>query len=312
MSNILHKFFSHFSARPALPLEQTSEHLPDVTLPLSADLPPVTLMTESTIGVVANKRARLTLGIAQDAGKVRQQNEDALLVFTGEMLGVEVMPNFGLFIVADGIGGHLLGERASSIAARSFALFAFEQILPTLLVDSNIPIDIARLSEIMNVAARTANAAVLKNVPNGGTTLTAALVIGDQVLFAHVGDSRGYIITDEGIEQVTRDHSLVQRLKELGQISDEEAAVHPQRNVIYKAIGNSEDLEVDIISRRLSPGAILLLCSDGLWGQVNNIQMTQIVQEGDRLQAAAEALVAAANMAGGPDNITAVLVQYPG
>jgi len=164
----------------------------------------------------------------------------------------------------------------------------------------------------MNIAARTANAAVLKNIPNGGTTLTAALVIGDQVLFAHVGDSRGYLITEEGIDQVTRDHSLVQRLKELGQISDEEAAVHPQRNVIYKAIGNSEDLEVDIISRRLSPGAILLMCSDGLWGQVNNIQMMQIVQEADHLEAAAEALVAAANMAGGPDNITAILVQLPG
>lgn len=310
MSNILEKIFDHFSTKPALTSEQPSEHLPDVTLPLSTDAHTVTPMTESSVDVIQHKR--LTFGIAQDAGKVRQQNEDALLVFTGEMLGVEVMPNFGLFIVADGIGGHLLGERASSIAARSFALFAFEQILPTLLVDSNIPIDIARLSEIMNIAARTANAAVLKNVPNGGTTLTAALVIGDQVLFAHVGDSRGYIITDEGIEQVTRDHSLVQRLKELGQISNEEAAVHPQRNVIYKAIGSSEDLEVDIISRRLSPGAILLLCSDGLWGQVNNIQMTQIVREAENLQAAAEALVAAANTAGGPDNITAVLVQLPG
>jgi serine/threonine protein phosphatase PrpC len=310
MHNILHKLFGYFFTKPALTSEQPSEHLPDVTLPLSTDAPPVTPMTESSVDVIKHKR--LTLGIAQDAGKVRLQNEDALLVFTGEMLGVDVMPNIGLFIVADGIGGHLLGERASSIAARTFALHAFEQILPSLLVDSNTQIDINRLSEIMNIASRNANTAVLKNVPNGGTTLTAALVIGYEVLIAHVGDSRGYIITEGGIEQVTRDHSLVQRLKELGQINDEEAAVHPQRNVIYKAIGNGNDLEVDIVSRRLSPGAILLMCSDGLWGQVNNIQMMQIVQEADHLQAAAEALVAAANMAGGPDNITAVLVQLPG
>jgi serine/threonine protein phosphatase PrpC len=310
MSNFLDKLFGIFATKPVPPLERPDKQEPDVTLPLPTDVHPVTLTVESSVGVVENER--LTLGIAQDAGKVRPHNEDALLVFTGEMLGVEVMPNFGLFIVADGIGGHLLGERASSIATRRFALNAFEQILPSLLVDSNTPIDIARLSEIMNIAARTANTAVLKNVPGGGTTLTAALVIGDHVLFAHVGDSRGYIITDTGIEQVTRDHSLVQRLKELGQISDEEAAIHPQRNVIYKAVGNSEDLEVDIISRRLSPGTTLLLCSDGLWGLMTNMQMMKIVQEADYLQTAAEALVAAANLAGGPDNITAVLVQLPG
>jgi len=167
------------------------------------------------------------------------------------------------------------------------------------------------LSEVMEQATASANSAVLKAVPDGGTTLTGALVLGEQVILAHVGDSRAYIVTAEGIEQVTRDHSLVQRLKELGQITADEAAIHPQRSVLYKAVGQSEGLEVDVISRRLAPGAILLLCSDGLWSLVGDQQIFQIIQKAASLQMAGEALVAAANSAGGPDNITAVLVQLP-
>jgi protein phosphatase len=164
----------------------------------------------------------------------------------------------------------------------------------------------------MESAMSAANTAVFSGVPEGGgTTLTCALIIGEQVVLSHVGDSRAYIITPDSFEQLTRDHSLVQRLQELGQLSAAEAAVHPQRNVLYRAVGQGEGLEVDVDSRRLPPGAVMLLCSDGLWGLVPDDRIQSLIRQSANPQAACEALVAAANAAGGPDNITAVMVQLP-
>lgn len=310
MPNSIQDFFNRLFAKP-VPPGVTHKRDPDATVPLPplAEKHTVPLPAKLAPGSALPKR--LTLGIAQDVGKVRNHNEDVLLVFTGELGGLEAMPNFGLFIVADGMGGHSLGERASSVAARTLARSALEQILPSLLADPQTDVERPMLSEVMEHATAVANSAVLKAVPDGGTTLTGALILGEQVILAHVGDSRAYIVTAEGIEQVTRDHSLVQRLKELGQITADEAAIHPQRSVLYKAVGQSEGLEVDVISRRLAPGGILLLCSDGLWSLVADQQIFQIIQKASSLQTAGEALVAAANAAGGPDNITAVLVQLP-
>jgi protein phosphatase len=163
----------------------------------------------------------------------------------------------------------------------------------------------------MEEAMNTTNHAVFTSVPESGTTLTCALLIGEQVVLSHVGDSRAYIINGDELEQVTRDHSLVQRLQELGQLSAAEAAVHPQRSVLYRAVGQGEGLEVDVESRRLAPGAMLLLCSDGMWGLVPDKQILQTVRAAPSPQIACEALVAAANAAGGPDNITVVIIQLP-
>jgi serine/threonine protein phosphatase PrpC len=273
-----------------------------------------TLPTADTVRSAAVSLAprRLTMGIAQHVGRVRTHNEDVLLVFTGELAGLEAMPSFGLFVVADGMGGHALGERASGIAARTVARTTLDGILPSLLADPTLNTDRPSLQEVMEKAMDAANRAVSVGVPDGGgTTLTCALIIGQQVVLSHVGDSRAYIITDDSFEQLTRDHSLVQRLQELGQLSASEAAIHPQRNVLYRAIGQGEGLEVDVDSRRLPPGAILLLCSDGLWGLVPDDRILSIVRETSSLQAACEAMVAAANAAGGPDNITAVMVKLP-
>jgi len=254
----------------------------------------------------------LLVGIAQHTGRVRTHNEDVLLVFTGQLGGLETMPNFGLFVVADGMGGHALGERASGIAARTVAREALAAVLPFLLANPNSDTDRPSLLEIMEQAMNAANRAVFAGVPEGGgTTLTCALLIGEQLVLSHVGDSRAYLITPDGFEQLTRDHSLVQRLQELGQLSAAEAAVHPQRNVLYRAVGQGEGLEVDVESHRVPPGGALLLCSDGLWGLVPNERLESIIRQAPSLQAACEGMVAAANGAGGPDNITAVMVQLP-
>jgi protein phosphatase len=257
-------------------------------------------------------RSRFTVGIAQDVGQVRPHNEDVLLTFTGELGGLEPMPSLGLFIVADGMGGHSLGERASGLAARTIARATLEQILPSLLADPGTDVERPLLAEVMENAMVTANRAVVNGVPEGGTTLTGALIIGDQLVLCHVGDTRAYLLGDGFFEQLTRDHSLVQRLKELGQITDDEAAVHPQRSVLYRAVGQGEGLEVDVISRRLVPGSILLLCSDGLWSLVPDHVIQDLVRQSPSIQAACDALVKAANDAGGPDNITAIMVQLPG
>ena len=135
--------------------------------------------------------------------------------------------------------------------------------------------------------------------------------IGDLAYVVHVGDSRVYLVTKDGLEQVTRDHSLVRRLIELNQLTEEEAADHPQKNVLYRAIGQSESLEVDAITRRLPPNSRLLLCSDGLWNQVDDKEIGEIVMTHDNPQEACDKLVALANTRGGTDNITTILLMIP-
>jgi serine/threonine protein phosphatase PrpC len=152
----------------------------------------------------------------------------------------------------------------------------------------------------------------LKRVAGGGTTLTAALILGDQITIAHVGDSRAYILSAEGeLHTLTRDHSLVNRLYELGQITAEEAAVHPQRNVLYRALGQGEAFDADVSTAPLPYSGFLLLCSDGLWGVIPEKEIIHLILAAPTPQQACQSLVEAANQAGGQDNITALLVRVP-
>jgi serine/threonine protein phosphatase PrpC len=152
---------------------------------------------------------------------------------------------------------------------------------------------------------------VLTKAPGGGTTLTVAVIIGNQVTLAHIGDSRAYFIySDSRIEAITKDHSLVSRLVELGQITEEEAAVHPQRNVLYRALGQRDPIKPDISNHIFPESGYLLMCSDGLWGVISQDEITRSVLTSENLSSACHMMVEAANLAGGPDNISVVLVQY--
>ena len=314
MPNLFQRFASVFRRAPATEPEAPPASAPpdpNRTTPLPDLASVINVETiKSPVATLAPKT--LLVGSAQHVGRVRAHNEDVLLAFTGELAGLDAMPHFGLFVVADGMGGHALGERASGIAARTVAREALAQILPFLLAYPETDTERPSLLEIMERAMATANQAVFAGVPEGGgTTLTCALLIGEQMVLAHVGDSRAYLSLPDSLEQLSRDHSLVQRLQELGQLSAAEAAVHPQRNVLYRAVGQGDGLEVDVEAHRLPPGGTLLLCSDGLWGLVPNDRIQTLMREAPNLQAACEALVAAANAAGGPDNITALMVQLP-
>jgi len=242
-------------------------------------------------------------------GRQRELNEDSLLAFTSIIAGNSGTAPFGLYIIADGMGGHQYGEVASNAAIRTIAGQIMRKFHPYLFNLPPTPLD-ESLQEIMQGAIAEAQRVVLKEAPGSGTTVTAALIVGSQVTVAHVGDSRGYMIYQDGrMEAVTRDHSLVRRLEELGQITASEAAVHPQRNVLYRALGQGEILEPDITTMPFPSNGYLLICSDGLWNVVPEEDLRQMVLNAPTLHQACQNMVAAANSGGGPDNISAVLVQ---
>jgi len=241
----------------------------------------------------------------------RDHNEDSLLTITTTLSSDDNNMPFGLYIVADGMGGHQHGELASATAVRVMGMHTIGELYSPLFSPNPTPPS-ASIQEIMDDGVQAAHRQILREVQGGGTTLTAVLIRGEQMTIAHVGDSRAYTISEDGkIEVLTRDHSLVQRLVELGQITDEEAAVHPQKNVLYRALGQGEPFSPDISSSPTPQHGYLLICSDGLWGVVPEEQIISIIFESANPQEACATLVAAANEAGGPDNITAVLVHLP-
>lgn len=275
-------------------------------------------LTEEQIStIVSNQNTRFDLqqlmsSCGQSAGKQRELNEDSLLALTATMVGNSGNQPFGLYIVADGMGGHQFGEVASNAAIRSVAGYVLRKFHPYLFHIKADAMD-ESFQEIMQAAVREAQRAIQKEAPGSGTTLTAALVVGQQITVAHVGDSRAYFIHLDGrVEPITRDHSLVKRLEELGHITPEEAANYPHRNVLYRALGQGEALDPDIFTLGFPQPGYLMICSDGLWGVISEQDVVQCINEAPNLPRACQNLVNAANTAGGPDNISVILVQLVG
>jgi serine/threonine protein phosphatase PrpC len=256
---------------------------------------------------------RLRVGRHTDVGMVRDLNEDSLLTLELDRVHRSISYPLGLYVVADGMGGHAAGDVASGLAINTMAeRMATDFLMPHLTADTQSEsFDGKRW--LLN-AVQATNASVYTHRQstgtNMGTTLVAALVISDSVHIANVGDSRAYYITnDDGIRQITTDHSLVERLVALGQIRPDEARIHPQRNVIYRTIGDKEEAEIDFFVQKLSPGDSLLLCSDGLTGKIEDAEILRVVSLSRSPQEACEHLVQAANDNGGDDNITVIIVQ---
>lgn len=247
-------------------------------------------------------------------GNIRNRNEDSTYIFTAEADGQEPLIPFGLYIVADGMGGHHAGHEASRDVSRLVAHHVLERIYLPLLKKSisNMSASQEPIREVMLDAVQLAN----KHINNGkpglesGTTLTAALVFGRRLYIAHIGDSRAYVLTDGQLKQITTDHSIVRRLQDAGQLTAEEAAVHPQRNMLYKAVGQGGELDIDTFTQTLPKDGFLFLCSDGLWGLVPDSQIKDVIQRDQSLQSKTKELINKALIAGGHDNISAVLVAY--
>ncbi len=254
---------------------------------------------------------QIQYGVASHVGRVRSNNQDATLAVMTKILSVTNLPSIGLFAVADGMGGHHDGELASALTVQTLASVVLTDVVQPQLVNSEKTSEQKTIPEVLHEAMNTANSKVKSQVPDGGTTATCAVIRGDLAYISHVGDSRAYLINDDTMELVTRDHSLVQRLIELGQLTEEEAEVHPQRNVLYRAIGQGDGIEPDTSMRRLPPKSRLLLCSDGLWSVIGDEKIKEILGEYTDPQEICDKLVEAANVSGGPDNISVLLIQMP-
>lgn len=263
--------------------------------------------------VVSHSGGRhLIFGQATDGGMVRSNNQDSSLAFFATASSVDDRPDFGVFIVADGMGGHHDGEKASAVAIREVASKIMRDIyLPMLSGDNMNDANRPTIAESLTSAIKQANRQVIGQVPDGGTTMTAMVLVGNLAHIGHVGDSRAYLIGKQSIDQMTRDHSLVQRLIELDQLTPKEAEEHHHRNVLYRAIGQAEELEVDTLTRRIPPSSRVLLCSDGLWGLIEDSEIKDSVLASDDPQDACERLIQTANERGGHDNITVVIVSMP-
>jgi serine/threonine protein phosphatase PrpC len=251
------------------------------------------------------------VGIGSSIGMQRDINEDALFALSANLVSNSASIPMGLYIVADGMGGHVSGEKASELATQAMV----KQILPELtppilgLVEQY---EADELKEVMAEGIRAAHLSIQAGAPGGGSTLTGLLLIEDWMAIAHIGDSRAYLFNVmQDPKVLTTDHSLVKRLEDLGQITADEAAIHPQRNVLYRALGQVEQVEAELISTRIPPGGYIALCSDGLWGAVPDQEIWRIIQSAADPQAACDLLLAAANAAGGPDNISVIIIKLP-
>jgi protein phosphatase len=268
----------------------------------------------SIIGMqnLKSETKQLVASVGQSVGKQRDHNEDSVLALTSTIAGSADSIPFGLYIVADGMGGHQFGEVASNAAVRIMGgnitrkFHSYLYNMPTQSLQES-------LQEVMETSIAEAHQYVQREAPGSGTTVTAALVLGQQVTIAHVGDSRAYAVFPDGrVDTITRDHSLVKRLEELGHLSKDEAENFPHRNVLIRALGQGEMLEADIFTIPFPQGGYLLICSDGLWGVISEKEIFRCISEAATLNRACQSLVDAANSAGGPDNISVVLAQMIG
>ena len=230
-------------------------------------------------------------------GRRRDMNQDYMYTSTTP---VGSLPN--LFVVADGMGGHNAGEYASR-----FTVDKMVEVISQNRQQEPVAAMKEALTEANSQLLEEAGADPSKS--GMGTTVVAATVIGDLLHVANIGDSRLYVIDHEAIRQITRDHSLVEEMVRLGEMDKAAAKVHPDKNIITRAIGVTRELAVDFFEVELRPGDMILLCSDGLTNMVEDEEIKEIVLEQKNIVEKAEKLIKTANENGGKDNITVVLIE---
>lgn len=275
----------------------------DGTRKIGQDYQPALTLRRSAQGFAA--------AALRDIGRVREANQDCVLatIMTLPREGSDVA--VGLFIVADGMGGHQGGEVASRLAVQTVFTSVLERLVLPVIEDGLIE----ALQPLMIEAVQEANAAIWREAQatgsDMGTTCTAALVIGNGLYIAHVGDSRCYVYEPGGLRLLTTDHSTVGRLIALGQLDPEEARDHPLRNQLYRTVGQQPQIAVDFVYHQLTNCSHLVLCSDGLWSLVEEQAIEQALRHSPWPHDVCRELIALANLAGGDDNISAVVVSLP-
>ena len=256
-----------------------------------------------------------------DVGRMREHNEDAFVVADLSRNNATLQPEVRthvvgdrgtLFMVADGMGGAAAGEIASAMAIE-----AVLREMTSALSKVETPTDDA-FATAMKRATSAANAEIHMfavehpEFRGMGTTATVAGVLGDCVYLSQVGDSRAYLVRDGVAQQITKDQSLMQKLIEAGELTEEEAEQSERRNIILQALGPEASIKVDLTSQQLRDGDTLVLCSDGLSGQVKTDEIARVVTDEPDLMAACKRLIDRANENGGPDNITVIVARFAG
>jgi serine/threonine protein phosphatase PrpC len=310
-----------FSDQPTLPplppppsaTDPVLEHSPvlgsDVTWPGLAGGQGDTTFPYS-IPQVQSKRLGFMVGTRSDPGLKRKYkpNEDSLLAAQGIVSGPPGPQPFGLFVVADGMGGHANGQDASRLAIQMIV----ENILPRL-VNNGAPV--MDYAQILLEGIQGANQAVhqqnMEKRGDMGTTVTSALVVGPTAYVANVGDSRTYLYRESsGLQKITNDHSVVASLVEAGIIKPDDIYTHPKRNQIYRSLGEKANVEIDVFNVPLREGDKLLLCSDGLWDMVRDPQIEAVIrQPAPDPSKTGEDLIQSALEGGGEDNVSVIVVQ---
>lgn len=243
----------------------------------------------------------MEIGFKTSKGRIRDINQDYYYISSNM--------EYPLFIIADGMGGHKAGEVASKMAVEIISS-NLESESDNFNMDDDYIVSIIRNSiwraneEIYNKSLKTEECSGM------GTTVTLAWYINGKIYIGHVGDSRAYLLRDNNLYQVTKDHSLVEELIRNGSISREEAKHHPQKNIITRAVGTSEEIESDIIIKEKTKGDILLLCTDGLSNMLSDDEIKDLLIQNGDIQKACEYLVELSNDKGGFDNISVVAIKY--
>lgn len=231
-----------------------------------------------------------------DIGVKRTMNQDSMFCCDSPVGSFQ-----NLFIVADGMGGHKAGDRASRLCIENMVSQIRESA-------SKTPVTI--FEEAITYANRAVFEAAQEDVEyeGMGTTMVACTLQGDTLYVANIGDSRLYLLRD-ALQQITTDHSLVEEMVKIGNITESEARVHPQKNIITRALGIDERVQADYFELQVHPSDVILLCSDGLTNMVEDDEIEYIIRHGKSLEDIGNILIDKANINGGSDNITAVLVQ---
>jgi serine/threonine protein phosphatase PrpC len=280
-------------------------------IPRSDEIQTAPLIQSDTLtGLRPVQATNLIAGSAISPGLSRDNNEDSLLVFLETANGDHPPPNFGIFCLADGAGGHKLGEIASALAIKAATRSLLENSFIGYL-HWEATNDGDGLVDKVKTAVGMADQIVKAQASGGVTTLTVAMVVGNEIVIGHAGDSRAYLFNGDHSEIITRDHSYPARLVEIGQLPPDEAHDHPKRNQLWNAVGQASNLVIETYHRPVPDGGHLLLCSDGLWSEVDEELITQIVEESTDPNQACTSLVDAAMSSGGQDNISAILVSFP-
>ena len=245
--------------------------------------------------------------VASDAGLRRTSNEDDYCA----------RPDLGLFVVADGMGGHVAGEVASRLAVQGIEVFV-EQTAKAQKDDTwpvQFDINLSQDENRLKGAFRIANLRLADQMASApdlqgmATTASAVLIDGGTAAVAHVGDSRVYVLRDRQLNRLTRDHSWVEEQVRKGALSAAAARHHPWRNVVTRALSGGADPDVDVTELALAGSDRLLLCSDGLFSVLADERISELLGQPGALQAVCDQLVNAANAAGGPDNVTTLVLQ---